>query len=168
MPRPKRSTIEDGAFRDPLSDYGETKYTDKLHHVLEEHTITHIKHQPYTCVDESTPIEDVLKQMATLDIACVMATRDGRLTGIFSERDVLDRVANLFASVRRDPIATVMTRSPSTIYESETVAKALGLMAIGGFRHVPILDVDDRVIGIVGPRRVNTYLRTCIEESRTT
>ena len=112
------------------------------------------------------PIEEVLKKMATLDIACVMATRDGRLTGIFSERDVLDRVAESFATVCRDPIATVMTRSPSTIYESEAVAKALGLMAIGGFRHVPILNVDDRVIGIIGPRRVNTYLRSCIEGSQ--
>lgn len=166
MPRPKRSSIEDGAFRDPLSDYSEPEYVDNLHRILEEQTITYVKHQPYTCVDESMPIEEVLKKMATLDIACVMATRDGRLTGIFSERDVLDRVAESFATVCRDPIATVMTRSPSTIYESEAVAKALGLMAIGGFRHVPILNVDDRVIGIIGPRRVNTYLRSCIEGSQ--
>ena len=82
------------------------------------------------------PVREAIALLASKRIGAVPIMEGGRIVGIFSERDVLDRVANLFASVRRDPIATVMTRSPSTIYESETVAKALGLMAIGGFRHV--------------------------------
>lgn len=168
MPRPKRSGIQDGQFRDPLSDYSEPEYEDKLHRILKEQPITAIKHQPFSCVEEVATIASVLDTMASLDIACVMVTRNERLVGIFSERDVLDHVAVDFEAVRGNPIASVMTRDPSTIYESEPVAKALGLMAIGGFRHVPILSVDDRVIGIIGPRRINTYLRSCIEDSTAT
>ena len=44
------------------------------------------------------------------------------------------------------------------VRDTDSPAKAIAIMALGGFRHVPILNVDDNVVGIVGPRRINTYL----------
>jgi len=56
-----------------------------------------------------------------------------------------------------------MTHSVMTAYTADSPGKAMNLMAIGGFRHVPILDVDDKVVGILGPRRVSEFLHAHLE-----
>ena len=160
MPRPKRRGIQDDAFDDPLSNYSPPTYEDTLHRALCEDPITQMKHQPFTCIEASSSIIQVLKQMEQKNIACVMVTENDRLAGIFSERDVLDKVADRFEEIRDQPVRTVMTPEPVAVRGTDTLAKALAVMAVGGFRHVPILDPDDKVIGMIGPRRVNTYLRT--------
>ena len=160
MPRPKRQGIQNDTFDDPLSNYSGPTYEDKLQRALCEDPITQMKHQPYTCIDADTPIERVMTKMNETNIACVMVTEGGRLVGIFSERDVLHKVADRFDQISDQPIRTVMTPDPEAVRGTDTLAKALAVMAVGGFRHVPILDPDDKVIGMIGPRRVNTYLRT--------
>lgn len=160
MPRPKRQGIQNDSFNDPLSNYSGPTYDDTMQHALCENPITQMKHQPYTAIEAETPIQEVLTQMDATDIACVMITDGGRLVGIFSERDVLNKVADCFDRIADQPVRTVMTPDPVAVRGTDTLAKALAVMAVGGFRHIPILDPDDKVIGMIGPRRVNTYLRT--------
>lgn len=165
MARPKRAGIQDDRFDDPLSDYSPPDYVDQMQRALCETPISDMKHQPFTSVDAEEPIEKTLARMDEMNIACVLVTRDGRLVGILSERDVLDKVADRYEQIHRDPVHTVMTSDPTAVYATDTPAKALAIMAEGGFRHVPILDVDDQVVGIVGPRRVNTHLRHCMTQA---
>jgi len=164
LPRPKRQGIQNDAFKDPLSDYASPTYPDNLQRVLNEEPITRLKITPFTCVDVEQKVSKVMQMMDELQIACVMVTRKDRLVGIFSERDVLEKTSHQFDEFQDKPIRSVMTRKPTFIYTTDTLVKALALMAVGGFRHVPILDADGKVAGIIGPRRVNTYLRACLNE----
>ena len=164
MPRPKRQGIQDDRFEDPLSNYAPPSYEDRLQRNLCEDRITEVKHQPFTCVERGASIRSVMARMVELDIACVMIVADERLTGIFSERDVLDRVAERFDQIKDEPIETVMTPDPASVYVTDSPAKALAMMALGGFRHVPVLDLDEQIVGMIGPRRVNSYLYRRITE----
>ncbi len=56
-------------------------------------------------------------------------------------------------------MSAVMTPDPVCVYETDTPAKALNLMAVGSFRHIPVLDVDGKIVGIVGPSRTSAYLQ---------
>ena len=69
------------------------------------------------------------------------------IVGIFTERDVLRKVAAREGALDR-PLAEVLTVDPVLLRETDTVAVALHKMAQGGFRHVPVLR-DGQVIGIV-------------------
>ena len=73
----------------------------------------------------------------------------GVLAGIFTSRDFLNRVA----AVRGDPSAielgSVMTKAPRTLRPRDAVAFAINWMAIEGFRNVPIVDDDGRVLGVL-------------------
>ena len=84
-------------------------------------------------------------------VGAVLVVEDGRLAGIFTERDAVYRVM----AAGRDPITTllkdVMTPDPLTVAPEETFGYALLLMHEKGFRHAPVV-VDGRPIGVVSAR----------------
>ena len=84
-------------------------------------------------------------------VGAVLVVQDGRLVGIFTERDAVYRVM----APGRDPCTTllkdVMTPDPLTVAPEETFGYALLLMHEKGFRHAPVV-VDGRPIGVVSAR----------------
>ena len=84
-------------------------------------------------------------------VGAVLVTTDGHLEGIFTERDMVNRVV----AEGRDPdhttLAEVMTADPDTITPSTTAIEALRRMNDGGYRHLPIVD-RGRLVGIVSRR----------------
>src|SRR5688500_6526430 len=84
-------------------------------------------------------------------VGALLVIREGRLAGIFTERDALFRVI----AENRDPakkrIADVMTANPRTIAPDRPFGHALHMMYEGGFRHVPVVD-NVRPLGVVSTR----------------
>jgi CBS domain-containing protein len=84
-------------------------------------------------------------------VGALLVISEGRLAGIFTERDALFRVI----AEGRDPagtrIAEVMTANPRTIAPDRPFGHALHLMYEGGFRHVPVV-ADGRPLGVVSAR----------------
>ncbi len=165
--RPRRrpvSSADSGEFEDPLSNYDLPAYSDQMERELVEDTIQAVVTRPLITVPPTTPVGEALQIMVDRDVACLLITDEQEhLLGIFSERDVLLRVADRFEQVRQQRISDVMTANPTAVYETATPAQALNLMAEAGFRHIPILDMSDRVVGIIGPRRVTRYLQGLID-----
>jgi len=163
--RPKRHDSETDLqeFEDPLKKYNKPASGDALERALEEDPVTAIAHKPFKSVPPETTVEAAMKLMVELDIACLLVTQGDRLVGVFSERDVLTKVTPDFEQMKREPIRRVMIGAPVVVHVTDSAAKALNLMATGSFRHVPILDVDDHVVGVIGPRRVTAYLQKYLE-----
>lgn len=69
--------------------------------------------------------------------------------GIVTDRDLAVRVV----AAGRDPATTtidkVMTRDPETVRENTPVEDALRIMRNGSFRRVPVVDYDDRLVGLL-------------------
>jgi CBS domain-containing protein len=160
--RPKRGPkSSDQEFDDPLSNYDGPDYADDLERAIAEESVAVMKTTPFDTITPDTTIREAMKQMARDNIASlVIADADGRLAGIFSERDVLTKVADEFETVKDESVSKVMTPNPMAVYITDSPGKAMNLMATMGIRHVPILDVDDKVVGILGPRRVTNFLKT--------
>ena len=153
----KRRPVPKGEFADPDLNFEPPAYADSFERALAQDTVLAMETAPFTAVAPATPVEAVLRVMVKKDVACVMVIDGGKLVGLISERDVLVKVVGRFDQLRRKPCTLVMTRDPVFVYETDNPARALNLMATGGFRHVPILDADERVVGIIGPRRVLNY-----------
>jgi CBS domain-containing protein len=83
--------------------------------------------------------------------ALLVAEHDGRLAGIFTERDALFRVMAEGRDPKETRISEVMTPHPRTIEADRPFAHALLIMYDGGFRHVPVLE-NGRPIGVVSAR----------------
>ena len=83
---------------------------------------------------------------------------NGNLVGLFTERDVLERVAEGFERNTKQPVSEVMTSEPTVVYESDPAATAIAAIAVEGHRHVPVLDMDGKVLGLASPRRVFDFM----------
>jgi len=159
MARRKRRAPQEGDFQDPLKNYDGPQRVDGLERSLIEAKVGDMKIQPFATVTPQTSVQRTLEEMAKLNIACVLVVEDDRLLGIFSERDVLMKVADQLEQLKDRPVSEVMTPKPVYVHRTDSPAKAVNLMAVSGFRHVPIVNVDDKVVGVLGPRRVTAYLR---------
>lgn len=96
-------------------------------------------------------VRGAARAMRERHVGAVLVTSKGHLDGIFTERDMVNRVV----AEGRDPdhtaLAEVMTADPDTIAPTTTAIEALRRMDDGGYRHLPIVE-RGRLIGIVSRR----------------
>jgi len=79
-----------------------------------------------------------------------------------SERDLLCKVAMEVGPSDGRPVGDFMTPCPETVVADDTLAFALHKMDSGGYRHLPVLDDDERVVGVISVRDMLTHLtRLC-------
>jgi CBS domain-containing protein len=90
--------------------------------------------------------------------AVTVVDAEGRVVGIFTERDLLLRVIDPVRDWREIRIADFMTPDPECLSAHEKIAYALNYMHLGGYRHVPIVDEERRPVGFVTARSVVAYL----------
>ncbi|MBI2294929.1 MAG: CBS domain-containing protein [Betaproteobacteria bacterium] len=99
----------------------------------------------------STTVSEAARLMRQKQVGAVMVVEEGRLVGVFTERDALFRVVAEGRDAQATRLADVMTRNPQTIHPDKPFPDALHLMYEGGFRHVPVVE-DGRPIGIISAR----------------
>jgi CBS domain-containing protein len=107
--------------------------------------------------------EDTLGEIAELmnvqNVSAVAVKDNGRLIGILTERDLLKAMAaRVHSSEAR--VRQWMTEGPVTASAETEVEDAARIMIEHGFRHLPVLDEDGRVVGIVSLRRVVSAAKT--------
>lgn len=78
---------------------------------------------------------------------------NGKLMGIFSERDLMKRVVAEGRDPRSTCLAEVMTEDPLTVSTNEDLESCMSLMRRHGFRHVPVCK-DGHLVGMVSLRDI--------------
>ena len=110
-----------------------------------------------TKVAPDTTVGEVLTKMVDQRIGCVMIVDQGKLLGIFSERDALMKLNTDASKFLTRPISQFMTTDPVTLETNDKIAYALHKMNVGGYRHVPIL-FDGKLAGVISIRDILRYL----------
>lgn len=92
-------------------------------------------------------------------VGCVLVVApDGRLEGIFTERDVLKRLVGRPVDVHAVLVREHMTPRPDTLEKTAPIAWALNKMSQGGYRHVPIVDGKGRAIGVLSVKDIVDFI----------
>jgi CBS domain-containing protein len=115
--------------------------------------------QPHAAVTvpTSAPIREAIRILLDRGIGALLVTNEaGGIAGIFTERDVLRRVAAADVDQQR-PVCEVMTPDPESLAPDDGVAFALNRMVLQGYRHIPIVD-GDNPLGILSVRDVVRYI----------
>lgn len=107
--------------------------------------------QELVSANTETTVLAAAQLMKQRKVGAVTVIENGRLVGIFTERDALFRVLADGRDAAHTQISEVMTRSPQSLSPESSFAEALRLMHQGGFRHVPVVE-DGRAIGMVSAR----------------
>lgn len=129
--------------------------------VLQE-PLTALPVKPPIVMAPSNTVSEAMEAMQRERRGCVLVTEDGSdetpLAGIFTERDVLQRVMGKGRNPATLALDEVMTRDPETLPADARIAWILNMMALGGFRHVPAVDEKGRPAFIVSVRDVVEFL----------
>jgi len=103
-------------------------------------------------------VADAVNTMIQNRVGALLIVDDGKLLGMFSERDVLTRVVAQGRVPEETPIADVMTPAPECLSFDDDVVFALNKMTVGGFRHIPILDKNGVPSAVVSMRDVVAHI----------
>ena len=139
----------------PLVDF-DPKGTE-LEQVLSRHSIGLLCSKDPIAVPSSAPVHDAVVTMHEKGIGCVLVVDDSKLVGILTERDILNKLPDAPADSDQ-PVSQFMTASPNTVTNDDSIAYALHTMDLGGYRHVPVVDADEKPVGIVSSRDIVRYI----------
>ncbi|WP_340266273.1 CBS domain-containing protein [Sphingobium mellinum] len=93
-------------------------------------------------------VHSVVRLLSEKRIGCVPVVDDGKVAGIFSERDLVHLIAREGAAVLERPVGDVMTAPAITTDDKTPVIHCLSLMTKKRVRHLPVV-VDGALMGIV-------------------
>ena len=111
------------------------------------------------CVREFESLDSVCKLLQSNKMGCVLIVDQANtLIGIFSERDYILKIYGSDPAVHSKPISEYMTTEPVSAGPVTTIAFALNLMSHGGFRHLPIVDDENKPVGMISVKDVVDYL----------
>jgi predicted transcriptional regulator len=110
-------------------------------------------------VAEDTSLAVVVAQMRERKIGCMLITdQEGRLCGIFTERDLINKVAGAVEDLAAHPVSRFMSHHPETVRADQLLASALQRMKVGDLRYLPLVDDQGRPKQIISSRDIINYL----------
>jgi CBS domain-containing protein len=111
-------------------------------------------HLPIT-IASSASAADAVSQMQAANVGCLIVADNGAIRGILSERDLVLKASG----VKLDgvTVGSLMTPDPVVLRPDDSVAVAIHKMAVGGFRHIPLVS-DGHATGIVSARDLFKYI----------
>ena len=115
---------------------------------------------PPFLIDAGTTVDAAIDRMRAGGIDCLLVTEGGTLVGIFTDRDAILKVAGTTHGNR--PVRELMTPDPVILRSGDPVAVAIHKMAVGGFRHVPIVR-GGVPVAVVSARDVFRHLAARID-----
>lgn len=112
-----------------------------------------VANREYLSTDANTTIFDAVCRMASKSKGAILLTQNGRLAGVFTERDLMTRVVAKGLDPAKTPLRDVMTTQLVVARPFESYQSGLEKMAHANCRHLPVID-GDRVIGLVSRREL--------------
>ncbi len=110
------------------------------------------------CVDHDASLKSVIHKMKEHGIGCVCVVEKNWLVGIFTERDILKKVVCRDLNLEKTQVKEVMTANPEYLFMDDEIAFALNRMHVGGFRHIPLVNLQNEPQGVISVRDIAAHL----------
>ena len=113
--------------------------------------------RPCAKVTTDAPLGKVVDEMKSHGRGCVLVVDGGKLVGIFTERDVLNRIDHSNAAWTKVAVGNIMTPGPIVIRPEDSLAEAIHRLTEGHRRHLPVVD-DQGIRGVISIRDILAYI----------
>lgn len=109
-------------------------------------------------VQGDAKLGDVVATMREMHRGAAIVEADGKVVGIFTERDLMLRVDHSSQNWRDSPVSDVMTKEVVLVDARESLSVAVKKMQSGLFRHLPVVFGAERPVGLVSIRDILAYI----------
>ena len=100
------------------------------------------------CVDVSDTVAEAVGLMNRERIGSVMVIKNGQYVGIFTERDVLNRVISAKLNAEKTRVEKVMTSDFISVQENSTLRQTMHIMTNKRVRHLPVFE-EEKLVGMI-------------------
>jgi CBS domain-containing protein len=121
-------------------------------------TVGELSPRPHATVAVGDAMWKVVAEMTNKGRGAVLVEDDGSLVGIFTERDLLNRIDYSDALWSHVVVRDVMTPHPMVIRPDDSLSEALRRLTQGHRRHLPIVDERGHVLGMMSIRDVLAFI----------
>ncbi len=125
--------------------------------ISESRTVGDIPAAPITTVDESSTVHATVNLMNQQGLTAVIVTAAGSPTGIFTERDVLKRVATMDLDRQQTPVRQVMTAPLIAMPRATLVGDVLAEMYRRDIRNMPVEEAPNQLLGLIAMPEILQY-----------
>ncbi len=122
-----------------------------------EDNLSHLDRQQTLTARPEEPVIDLIRRMKQMNANCALVFEGERLAGIFTEHDVMRRLAGKDGKSLQAPVGELMTPNPEFLRETDSVAAALNKMAMGRYRNVPVI-MNDGSYTVTSIKHVLKYI----------
>ena len=113
--------------------------------------------QEFLGVSPDTSALDVIRKMKAAGVGCALVLEEGNLVGIFTERDLLNKLTGSAAKSSQTPVRDLMSMYPEVLSDRDSVATAVNKMSMGRYRHIPIYK-GDGTYSVTSIKHVSKYI----------
>jgi len=100
-------------------------------------------------ISPDTTVYEALQMMADKNVGALVVLENGELVGIFSERDYARKIVLQGKTSRQTAVSEIMTSRVNCVHPEQTTDECMALMTAKHIRHLPVLDEDDRLVGVI-------------------
>lgn len=111
----------------------------------------------YDVVSPELSVRQVVRRLNEHGHHCAIVLAGDEISGIFTERDILYKLADRFEARADAPVSEYMTPHPETLSYDDPVAFGLNRMMVGGYRHIPVKR-EGKLAGVVSVRDILGYM----------
>jgi CBS domain-containing protein len=108
----------------------------------------HMTERP-RCVTPETRVSEAAELMASEDVGSLPIVDGDKLTGVVTDRDIVIRAIASKKDPHGMPVREIATHDPVTVRADDDLADALKLMATYQVRRLPVVDDDDKLVGVL-------------------
>lgn len=120
-------------------------------------SVSRLQPTPPRQVSPRQTVAEAVSTMRQTNVGCVLVCEGKKLVGIFTERDLMQRVLAP-AKALDVAVGEYMTPDPVVVHPKDSVATAVRRMEEGGYRHLPVVDEAGRPVGVLSVKRIVHYL----------
>lgn len=136
----------------------------RLDESLLNEPVGRLPYVPPVIVAPQATVSEAVVQMRENKLGCVLVRQERTVVGLFTERDLLNRVIGPQLDMQQTRVESVMTPDPETLVVDAPIAFALNLMGEGAFRHLPLVDDSGQPVGMLSVKHIVQYLAEFFSE----
>ena len=120
--------------------------------------LSSLNQEKFIVLNEQASLREAIDNIQKYHIGCILLENDNKITGIFTERDIVQNIVGNRHNLEKECVVDYMTKSPDVLHMQDPIAFALNKMVSGGYRHIPIVDKMAQPIGVIAMQNIINHL----------
>ena len=112
----------------------------------------------FIVLNEEVTLREAIDNIQKQHVGCILLENDNKLSGIFTERDIVQKIVGNRHDLDKECVIDYMTLKPDVLRQNDAIGFALNKMIEGGYRHIPIINKLSNPVGVISMQDIINHL----------